>query len=168
MFLNCFFLDSVTIMEHSTSKRLAKIYSIDEAQLIFDEIPSDGEITDEESDEESDIIPSHELPFELLSSLDESAPEFLVDPPDTKISTLTSDQESVLDAPGSSVPGPATISRSKKIKPKSSTVSKETANVKPRSWKKKTTETMPSLFEGQQGNFFWILFLAETTNTTST
>ena len=150
-------------MEHCTSKRLAKIYSIDEAQLIFDEIPSDGEITDEEPDDDSDIIPTHELPFELLSSLDEVVPEFLADPPDTRISIPAPDQGSVLDAPGSSTPEPATISKSKKIKPKSSTVSHETANVKPRSWKKKVMETTPNFFEGQQGNLLFLdSILAET------
>lgn len=145
-------------MEHCTSKRLAKIYSLDEAQLIFDEIPSDGETTDGEPNENSDSILSHELPFELLSAFDEIVPKFFADPPHTRIATPTPNQDSVLNEEGPSTSSPATISRSKKIKPKSSRVSKEAANAKPWSWKRKTVETKPSLFEGQQGELFFLQF----------
>ena len=39
-------------MDHSTPKRIAKLYNLDEAQLILDEIPTDRDDTDEESDTE--------------------------------------------------------------------------------------------------------------------
>ncbi len=144
-------------MEHSTTKRIAKIYSIDEAQLIFDEIPSDDEITDEEPDEEEEIIPSHQLPFELLSSFDELAPEFETDPLETNVATPIPDQECVVDAPASSIIEPTTASRSKKRKRKESSVPKETA--KSRSWKKKSVDSIPNLFEGQQGKLIFWYFL---------
>lgn len=44
-------------MEHSSTWRLAKLYNLDEAQIVYDEIPTDDEeITDEEeSDDEADL-----------------------------------------------------------------------------------------------------------------
>ena len=138
-------------MEHCTLQRLERIYTLDEAQLIIDELPSDGDITEEEADEESDIIPSHELPFELLSYSEEMILQFLADPPDTKIATSTPYKESLLDDSGSLIPEPGTMSKSKCTKPKSTTMHKETANVKPRSWKRKKVESTQSHFEVPQG-----------------
>ena len=43
-------------MEQSTQKRKGRLYNVLEAQLLFDEIPSDnGETTDEESSEDDDF-----------------------------------------------------------------------------------------------------------------
>ena len=42
-------------MDHAPRRRLAHLFSLDEAQLILDEIPSDNEVnTDEEPDSDSD------------------------------------------------------------------------------------------------------------------
>eukprot|EP00794_Sanderia_malayensis_P011650 gene11650-12848_t len=42
-------------MEHSTRRRIARFYNVEEAEIMFDEIPSDsGETTDEEESDTDD------------------------------------------------------------------------------------------------------------------
>ena len=49
------FMFTLCRMDHAPRKRLAHLYSLEEAQLIIDQIPSDNELnTDEEPDSDSD------------------------------------------------------------------------------------------------------------------
>ncbi len=61
-------------MEHSTRRRIARIYNVEEAQIMFDEIPSDGgETTDEEESDTDNTDPTFLPPlFEDLPDREEN------------------------------------------------------------------------------------------------
>ena len=48
-------------MEHSSAKKNLKLYNIEEARVIFEDLPSDDGLTDEEQDDECFDTPISEI-----------------------------------------------------------------------------------------------------------